>query len=66
MQKCKGSKIGKYQITFEVTDNDLEKIEDIATCCEIKNPDIYTSESLDKWFKKNIWHNFWRLWRVYG
>jgi len=31
LQKAKGRKIGKYQITLEVTDNDILTLEDFAT-----------------------------------
>lgn len=76
IQEAKGKKKGKYIITLEVSDYDLEMIEDFATTFapfvvieegNIKN-DFNPKCSTDykkkylKWIRKT-YHEFWKLWK---
>jgi len=76
IQKPSGRKRAKYRITLEVTDVDIEKLEDLATCytigCETgQNTNKCESKTLEKcdikpeyrtWLKKT-YHEFWKLWK---
>lgn len=78
VQKAKGRKKGKYSITLEVTDYDIEMFEDLAMTYapfkEIEAPSEknnfqgkYSCEFNDKyrnWIDK-VWRSFWSLWRLY-
>ena len=63
IQKCEGRKKGKYLVTLEITDYDLEKIEDLATVyCNKEEVDLYPEYS--KWLYR-VWKALWTLWRDY-
>jgi len=78
LQKTKGNKIGKYQITLEVTDTDIEMFEDfsntVAPFKVIEEPSIkndfqgkYSIEYKKKYLKwiNKVWRCFWKLWDHY-
>ena len=66
IQKVGMRKRGKYLITLEVTDYDLDRMEDLVTCdlgwLEIHDPKEYNR--LMKWSRK-MWITFWKLWHIY-
>lgn len=78
LQKAKGRKKGKYLITLEVTDYDLEMIEDlhhtyapfeiIEVASEENDWNGKYSPNFTKkyliWLDK-VWHCFWKLWKYY-
>ena len=66
IQKYDGRKRGKYLITLEVTDHDIEMFEDFATVYVTKKPkpECEFKEKYQKWMKK-VWHCFWKLWKLY-
>ena len=78
LQKAKGRKKGKYQITLELTDYDIEMFEDLAMTYapfeEIEPPSKknkfqgkYAPEFNDKYrtWMGNVWRCFCSLWRYY-
>lgn len=78
IQKAEGRKIGKYEITLSVTDNDLLMLENFATTYapfeEIEEPtkennwcSKYSADYKDKYMKwlLKTWKCFWKLWRDY-
>ena len=80
LQKAKGKKKGKYLITLEVTDYDLEMLEDLTLTYspfkyydELDSLDLEQAKELEKleftdkyrkWLLK-IWKQFWKLWKYY-
>ncbi len=77
LQKAKGRKRGKYLITLEVSDYDLDMIEDFATTYapleKDETPEKYgldakfTGDYKDKYKKwlLQTWKQFWKLWNKY-
>ena len=78
LQKPGGKKNGKYLINLEVTDYDIEMIEDLAVTMApfklIKEPSIknnfngeYKAEFTDKYGKwiHKLWHLFGKMWQIY-
>jgi len=78
IQKAEGRKRGKYEITLEVTDYDIEMFEDLAMTYApfevVEEPDrknnfngIYSANFNDKYLKwiHKVWHCFWKLWKLY-
>ena len=75
IRKSRGNSQGIYQITLEVTDHDINMMEDIATCyCTVGGPKdkiglpTYDKEhelkpEYSRWAKKHLFHSFWRLWK---
>ena len=78
MRYIKSEKISpkKYLLTIEVSENDLEMLEDISTTYEpfqeyqdnkenlspdFKLPPTYFTEEYQKWLNKT-WRVFWKLW----
>jgi len=78
IQKAEGKKTGKYHITLEVSDYDIEMFEDFALTYapfeEIQEPSAennweykYSADMKDKylaWMNKT-WRCFWKLWDLY-
>lgn len=78
LQKAKGRKIGKYELTLLVTDTDLEMMEDFATTmaafevfqepCQSNNWEVKFSTNYkpkyQKWLMK-LWRCFWKPWNKY-
>lgn len=66
LQKNDGKHRGKYLVTLEVTDNDIDKLEDLATCyCTIEPlPECELKPKYQRWLK-NTFHQFWKLWNKY-
>lgn len=70
LQKAKGRKKGKYLITLEVTDYDLEMLEDFSHTyepyCEAIEHDYVEplKEKYQKWMNKT-WRQFWKLLDLY-
>lgn len=78
LQKAKGRKVGKYELTLLVTDTDLEMIEDFATTLApnimIEEPShgndwngVYSTDykpKYQKWLMK-LWRCFWTPWNRY-
>lgn len=78
IQKAKGRQLGKYHLTLEVNDNDLNMMEDIATTMApfeillepnssndwngIYSPDF--KPKYQKWLIK-LWRCFWKPWDKY-
>lgn len=75
LQEAKGRKRGKYILTLEVSDYDLEMFEDFAITMApnilIEEPSkkndwngIYSTDYKDKYRKwiMNVWSTFWTLW----
>jgi len=60
-----GGKEARYKITLEVTEYDIEMAEDIGTCYQIMGADRLPVKKAETWFKRNIWHNLWKLWKRY-
>lgn len=71
LQKAEGRKRGKYLITLEVTDYDIEMFEDlnhtyapvVGEKCE-NCKDYGFNEKYQKWLDK-VWRTFWKLWNLY-
>lgn len=63
LQKAEGRRRGKYLITLEVTDYDVEMVEDLASVyCTIKDiPECEFKEQYNRWLKR-LWRCFWKLW----
>lgn len=58
---------GKYQILLEVTDGDLEMLEELSTVrCAINkdDPQCELEGKYHKWLKQT-WSCFWQLWHKY-
>lgn len=78
IHKVKGRKLGKYHLTLEVNDTDLEMMEDFATTMvpfvEIELPThsnnwngVFSTdykEKYQKWLMK-LWRCFWTPWNKY-
>lgn len=77
LQKAEGGKIGKYILTLEVTDYDIEMFEDLNSTDapyerELeeflrKHNKFYLltfNKEYGVWIKK-VWHCFWKLWNTY-
>ena len=69
LQKAKGSKRGKYQLLLEVTDYDIEMLENLATVHICNNYLKCQSDDCIKlkyrvWLRR-VYHEFWKLWRDY-
>lgn len=78
LQEAKGRKKGRYLITLEITDYDLEMLEDFATTYApfkmIEEPGnknnwngIYSPDykhKYQKWLSK-MWRTFWIVWNKY-
>ncbi len=79
LQKAEGKRKGKYLITLEVSDYDIEMLEDLATTYEpfqeyhnnkeklgidFELPELYFTTKYEKWIKKT-WHEFWKLWKIH-
>lgn len=66
LQKSKGRKRGKYLITLEVTDYDLEMLEDLymtdLNWLEKNRPKQFIR--IQRW-TYNLWITFWKLWHLY-
>ena len=79
MKYIKSKKISKqkYLLTLEVSDYDLEMLEDLATTydpfqeyhdqqdkgiIDMKLPDCYFIDKYRKWLNKT-WRTFWKLWK---
>ena len=79
IQKAKGRQRGKYHLTLEVTDYDIEMFEDLVMtyapfeCTQeptYENNfngkyDAAFTEKYQIWLNK-VWNCFWNLWRKYG
>ena len=67
IQKTDSNHLGKYHITIEVTDYDIEMFEEFgnyATAVVIYDENSYYHK-MNKYLK-NVFHNvFQRLWRIY-
>ena len=77
IQKPKGRKRGRYHITLEVTDYDIEMFEDLG------HTDAPYEKELERFLEKHkkfhlisfnkkyktwyakVWHCFWKLWNIY-
>lgn len=68
LQVSKGRKRGKYLITLEVTDYDIDMLENLATCYCTKEspppPEYDLEPKYRKWLKR-AFHCFWKLWNRY-
>ena len=66
LQQAKHPKIGKYQITLEVTDYDVEMFENLATAyCTIgTTPECEFKPKYQRWLKR-AFRCFWKLWKRY-
>ena len=71
LQKAKGRKKGKYLITLEVTDYDIEMFEDLDHTyapfekhIEENEQGRIFNEKYQKWLNKT-WRAFWKLWGLY-
>ena len=78
LQKAEGRKMGKYLLTLEVTDYDIEMFEDLG------NTDAPYDKGLEEFLRKHdkfgllafnkkyktwidkTYHCFWKLWNIYG
>ena len=67
IQRQEGRKRGKYQILLEVTDYDLDMLEDLVTVRCAIDKDNEKCELEDKYhtWLKRTWKCFWQLWRRY-
>lgn len=78
LQKCEGRKIGKYLITLEVTDSDIEQFEDIGGLpkCEIvtyksnitgkaEKPDVNVPDKDRMKYMEKVFRVFQTLWKKY-
>lgn len=78
IQKAKGRRIGKYHLTLEVNDNDLNIMEDIATTMApfeiIEEPNQsnnwegkFSTDYKDKYLKwlTKLWRCFWTPYHKY-
>ncbi len=67
LQTNVGRKQARYLITIEVTDYDIEQLEDLAMAdlewYKKESPKEY--ERLFKWVNKSFWKVFHRLWRIH-
>jgi len=66
LQQQEGRKRGKYLITLEVTDYDLDMLEDLSSAyCTIEaRPECEFKPKYSRWLEKT-WHCFWKLWNRY-
>ena len=64
LQKNEGRKKGKYLMMLEVSDYDIEMLEDLSQCYCTVDEKTELKEKYNIWLK-NIWHEFWKLWRNY-
>lgn len=79
MKYIKSKKLSKkrYELTIEVSDHDLEMIEDLATTydpfqeyhdnkdnllADFELPSCYFTDKYRKWINKT-WRIFWKLWQ---
>ena len=78
IQKAEGRKKGKYHITLEVTDYDINMFEDLHhtmapfELIEESNKknnfnSKYSTDFTDKYIRwlDKVWNCFWKLWSVY-
>jgi len=78
IQKAEGRKKGKYEITLEVSDYDINMFENFATTLApfevIEEPNeknnwnaVYSTDYKDKYLKwlLKTWRCFWKLWNLY-
>lgn len=65
LQKVNGRKKGKYLLTIELTDYDIEMIEDLATsyCTKEEKPGCEFKEKYHIWLRNIFADVFHRLWR---
>lgn len=59
--KSEKTSLGKYLLTIECTDSDLEMLEDIATV----EVDMDSPKSMYVKFMKRVWKTFWLLWHIH-
>jgi len=66
IQKAEGRKKAKYLATFEVTEYDMEMLEDLANTYApfVSEDSADFNPKYQRWIKK-MWHEFWQLWRRY-
>jgi len=77
LQKSQGKKSGKYLLTLEVTDYDIEMFEDLGNTDAPFEPELERflekhnkfhllafNKKYDTWIKK-VYHCFWKLWNIY-
>jgi len=81
MKYIKSKKISKqkYELTLEVSDHDLEMLEEVALTYEpfqeyqdkkeelgidFELPECYFTEKFQKWINKT-WRTFWKCWKVH-
>lgn len=66
LQKAEGRKRGKYRVTLELSDNDIDMMEDLAYtyCTKGETPDCEFKEPYNRWTKK-LYRAFHILWCRY-
>lgn len=64
LQKAEGRKTGKYLITLEVSDYDVEMLEDLALVYVTTDDKTELKPIYSRWLKR-VWHQFWKLWSIY-
>lgn len=63
LQEAGGRKQGKYLVTLECSDYDINMLEDLATCyCTINQDDL--EPKYDTWLRR-VFKQFHKLWRKY-